>query len=182
MHLSRDEAITRLYQIPGKAEIVNGEIVCMPPTGDLPSYAADEVFASLREHVRRTGHGRAVGDNTGFLVNLPHRWSVCPDAAYYTGPPAGMKFFPVAPVFAVEVRSDSDYGPATERRIADKRADYFAAGTDVVWDVDLLGDEVVRVYRRSDPEHPAAYRRGERAEAEPAVPGWTMAVDDLFLK
>ena len=58
--------------------------------------------------------------------------------------------------------------------------DYFAAGTQVVWDVDLLSDEVVRVYRASDPDHPTVYRRGEEAEAEPAVPGWSMPVAELF--
>ena len=51
------------------------------------------------------------------------------------------------PLFAVEVRSENDYGPAAEREMAAKRADYFAAGTRVVWDVDLLGEDVVRVYR-----------------------------------
>ena len=64
--------------------------------------------------------------------------------------------------------------------MAEKRADYFAAGTQVVWDVDLESPDVVRVHRASDPEHPTIYRRGEIAEAEPAVPGWTMPVDDLF--
>jgi Uma2 family endonuclease len=67
-----------------------------------------------------------------------------------------------------------------ERRMAEKRADYFAAGTLVVWDVDLLSDDVVKVYRPDDPERPRIYRRGEFAEAEPAVPGWTMPVDDIF--
>ena len=61
-----------------------------------------------------------------------------------------MKFFQGAPVFAVEIRSENDYGPAAEREMAAKRADYFAAGTLVVWDVDLLGDETVRVFRSSD--------------------------------
>lgn len=64
--------------------------------------------------------------------------------------------------------------------MAAKRRDYFAAGTLVVWDVDLLGEEVVRVYRASDPERPKVYRLGERAEAEPAVPGWKMSVDGLL--
>jgi Uma2 family endonuclease len=91
-----------------------------------------------------------------------------------------MKFLEGAPVFAVEIRSEGDYGPAAEREIATKRADYFSAGTLVVWDVDLLSDEVVRVYRASDPDKPTIYRRGELAEAEPAVPGWWMPVDDLF--
>jgi len=50
----------------------------------------------------------------------------------------------------------------------------------VVWDVDLLSDDVVRVYRSSDPKTVTIYRIGQIAEAEPAVPGWTMAVDDLF--
>jgi Uma2 family endonuclease len=83
-------------------------------------------------------------------------------------------------VFAVEIRSENDYGPAAEREMAAKRADYFAAGTLVVWDVDLLGDETVRVFRSSDPENPTVYRRGVDAEAEPAVPAWTMPVDELF--
>ena len=91
-----------------------------------------------------------------------------------------MKFFNGAPVFAVEVRSENDYGPRAERQMAQKRADYFAAGTLVVWDVDLLSEDAVRVYRSSDPERTTIYRRGEIAEAEPAVPGWTMPVDDLF--
>ena len=39
------------------------------------------------------------------------------------------------------------------------------------------GGDVVRVYRVTEP---AIYRRGEIAEAEPAVPGWKMPVDELF--
>lgn len=91
-----------------------------------------------------------------------------------------MKFFSGAPVFAVEVRSEGDYGNRAERAMVQKRADYFAAGTIVVWDVDLLSEDVVRVYRACDPENPTIYGRGELAEAEPAVPDWKMAVDDLF--
>jgi Uma2 family endonuclease len=121
-----------------------------------------------------------VGDNKGFRVQLPHRSSFSPDAAFYTGPRTGMRFFEGAPVFAVEVRSEGDYGPNAEAAMAAKRADYFAAGTLVVWDVDLLSDDVVRVYRTDDPENPTIYRRGEIADAEPAVPGWRMPVDDLF--
>ena len=173
--------IEDLYQEDGKAELVNGEIVRMPPTGDEPGYAGDEIFVSLREYSRSTGSGRAVSDNKGFRVHLPHRESFSPDAAFYVGPSSGMKFFEGAPVFAVEVRSEGDYGARAEMKIARKRADYFAAGTQIVWDVDLLSEDVVKVYRAGDPENPTIYHRGEIAEAEPAVPGWKIAVDDLFL-
>ena len=174
--------IEDLYKVPdnGKAEIVNGELVVMSPTGGAPNFAAGEIFVSLREYSRRTKTGRAVSDNAGFRVNLPNRESFSPDAAFYVGPNPGMRFFEGVPVFAVEIRSEGDYGPSAEITIANKRADYFAAGTLVVWDVDLLSDEVVRVYRASDPDHPTVYRRGEVAEAEPAVPEWSMPVNDLF--
>jgi Uma2 family endonuclease len=152
----------------------------MSPTGYLPGYAGDEIFSSLREYSKRHKFGRAVGDNKAFVVNLAHRKSFSPDAAFHVGKDTGMKFFDSAPVFAVEVRSEGDYGPRAERAMAKKRADYFAAGTLVVWDVNLLSDDVVRVYRSSDPERPIIYRRSEIAEAEPAVPGWTMPVDELF--
>lgn len=174
--------IEDLYNLPDnqKAELVNGEIVLLMPTGDEPGYAGDEIFASLREYARRTGYGRAVGDNKGFRVSLPHRGSFSPDAAFYVGPRTGMRFFEGAPLFAVEVRSEGDYGPQAERAMAAKRADYFAAGTQVVWDVDLLSEDVVRKYTADQPTTPTIFRRGDLADAEPAVPGWRLAVDELF--
>lgn len=91
-----------------------------------------------------------------------------------------MKFLEGAPVFAVEVRSENDYGRGAEKKMAEKRADYFAAGTEVVRDVDLQSDDIIRAYHRSDPALPRIYHRGEIAEAETAVPGWTFPVDELF--
>ncbi|HST20919.1 MAG TPA: Uma2 family endonuclease [Blastocatellia bacterium] len=180
MTTKAEATIEDLYKVPGKAEIVDGEIVFMSPTGDAPSYASFEIAVSLRQYSRRKKTGRAVGDNAGFHVNLPNRTSFSPDAAFYTGPSSGMKFFNGAPVFAVEVRSENDYGAKAERKMAEKRADYFAAGTLVVWDVDLLNEDVVKVYRSTSPDNPTVYRRNEIAEAEPAVPGWLMPVKDLF--
>lgn len=181
MATKSEATIEDLYRVPehGKAELVNGEIVLMPPTGFLPGRASGSIYASLLEYERRTKSGYAVPDNIGFIVDLPNRKSFSPDAAYYVGEPT-MKFAQGAPLFAVEVRSENDYGPAAEQQMAAKRADYFAAGTQVVWDVDLLGEDVVRVYRAAESSQPKVYRRGEIAEAEPALPGWTMPVDELF--
>lgn len=177
-----EATIEDLYKVPGKAEIVNGEIVHMSPTGDAPNYAAMQITFSLHQYCRQTRKGRAVADNAGFHVELPNRKSFSPDAAYHVGQSTGMKFFEGAPVFAVEVRSEGDYGPAAERAMAAKRADYFAAGTRVVWDVDLLSDDVVKSYRVESPEQPRVFRRGEIADAESAVPDWSMPVDDLFIE
>jgi Uma2 family endonuclease len=181
MSTKTEATIEDLYKVDGKAELINGEIVHMSPTGGRPGYAAGEIFVSLRGYQRRTKSGYAVTDNAAFVVNLPHRKSLSPDAAFYVGGEITMKFFEGAPVFAVEVRSEGDYGPKAEQVMARKRADYFAAGTLVVWDVDLLSETPVRAYRAADPENPTLYRRGESADAEPALPGWRMPVDDLFV-
>jgi Uma2 family endonuclease len=172
-----------LHQVEGNAELIDGRIVPLVPSGDAPSDAAFEIAVSLRGYAKAVGRGVAKADGVGYAVaKLPSgRESFSPDASYYVGarPVNRMRFIKGAPNFAAEVRSENDYGDAAELKMAAKRADYFAAGTLVVWDVDPV-TRCIHVYRASDPTNPQTYRSGEIAEAEPAVPGWRMAVDDVF--
>jgi Uma2 family endonuclease len=172
-----------LYRTTDKAELINGRIVHFMPTGHKPARVGFRVARSLDDHASQVGKGVAYPDNVGFAVTeLPSgRESFAPDASYYDGPmPANpMRFIDGAPTFAAEVRSENDFGPAAEAEMAEKRADYFAAGTLVVWDVDTKA-ESIHVYRSSDPSQPTTYCRGQVAEAEPAVPGWRVAVDWIF--
>jgi len=172
-----------LYRTPGKAELIGGRIVEFMATGRTPNRVAFRIARSLDDYAEKTGKGEAYTDNMGFTIpELPSgRESFSPDASYYNGPmPANpMRFIEGAPTFGAEVRSENDYGDAAEAEMAEKRADYFAAGTLVVWDVDALA-ECIHVYRASDPSQPITYRRGQLAEAEPAVPGWRVAVDWIF--
>lgn len=178
--ISVDSLVEKLYQTKGKAEIVNGEIIKFMSTGDEPSSAAFNIAVSLKNYQRKIGKGRAYTDNVGFIVNLPNRKSFSPDASFYTGERAGMKFLQGSPIFAVEVRSENDYGENAEKSIKQKRYDYFATGTKVVWDVDLLSEEVIKSYSSENPDLPQVFKRGEIANAESALPNWIFAVDDLF--
>lgn len=173
-----------LYAVPenGKAELVNGEVVRMSPTGARPGRASLRIVVSLNQHEEGHGGGVAFGDNVGFTVDLPNRGSFSPDAAWHTGQIGedDLDFVGGAPIFAVEVRSKNDYGPQAERSIREKIADYFAAGTQVVWDVDLLSPDVIRKHTAGRPDSPQVFHRGEQADAEPAVPAWRFSVDRLF--
>ncbi len=175
--------IEDLYKIPEnkKAELINGEIVLMSPTGDLPNIVAGAIYVSLRVYSRNTKLGRAYTDNIGYKINLPNRNSFSPDASFYIGSSTGMKFLEGAPIFAVEVRSENDYGKKAEENIKKKREDYFLAGTQVVWDVDLLNENLIKSYRYDDPDNPIIFRRGDIAYAEPALPNWSIPVDEMFL-
>src|SRR5262249_44905464 len=140
------------------------------------------IVRRLDDYAQATGAGEAYTDNMGFIVpQLPSgRESFSPDASYYVGPfpPDGMDFIDGPPTFAVEVRSKNDYGPAAEDELKDKRSDYFQAGTQVVWDVDPVAEEV-RCYPAGSAA-PIVFRRGDVAHAEPAVPGWRMPVDEIL--
>jgi Uma2 family endonuclease len=172
-----------LYRTPGKAELVRGRIKEFMPTGHLPGLVAFNIARSLFDHAARIGRGVAYPDNVGIaILELPSgRESFCPDASYFAGPPPAdkMRFVEGPPTFAAEVRSQGDYGAAAEAEMADKRADYFAAGTAVVWDVDPLA-QCIHVHKPDDPSQPTTYYRGQIAEAEPAVPGWRVAVSWIF--
>jgi Uma2 family endonuclease len=180
VRLEREATDEDLYRVEGRAELVDGRIVHMSPTGFGHSRAAVRIWRSLDQYEAVVGGGYAISDNTAFVIKTPKLRTFSPDAAWWVGTPVAAEFLRGAPLFAAEVRSESDYGLAAERAMALKRAAYFAGGTQVVWDVDVLRDHLVRVYRVEDPENPTVYRRGETAEAEPAVPGWSMPVDDLF--
>ncbi len=172
-----------LLKVEGKAELIGGRIVRLMAAGDIPHFVAFEIAVSLREYVKQTGVGAAFADGIGFAIRPPlsnGRQSFSPDAAYTSEPrPKTMGFIFHAPTFAVEVRSENDCGASAEDKMATKRADYFEAGTVVVWDVDPEA-ETVAVYRLEAPTTPTIYRRGDVADAEPAVPAWRMAVDAIF--
>jgi hypothetical protein len=46
--------------------------------------------------------------------------------------------------------------------------------------VDLQSEDVIKSYKAGDSDHPVIFRRGDMADAEPAVPGWQMPVEALF--
>jgi hypothetical protein len=172
-----------LYRTPEKAELIGGRIVKFMATGRKPHRVAFRIAQSLDEHAVKTKVGEAYSDNIGFAIPvLPSgRESFSPDASYFRGPfPQNeMRFLIGAPHFAAEVRSENDYKPSAEISMAEKREDYFQAGTEVVWDVDTMA-ECIHAYRVSDPDRPITFRKGDIADAEPAVPGWRVAVDWIF--
>ncbi len=172
-----------LMRTEGKAELIGGRIVTFMPTGFLPNRVASRIWRSLSDYCDLTGDGEAFTDGVGYAVKelRSGRESFCPDASYFAGqlPSNPMKFLQGPPAFAVEVRSEGDYGPSAEREMAAKRTDYFEAGTRVVWDVDPEAGTVVS-YSSDDPATPRTFRRGQVPHAEPALLGWRVGIDHLF--
>ena len=171
-----------LMKVEGKAELIGGRIVEQMASGRLPNRVAGRIYSWLCNYADARGAGEAFTDNLGYAVDPPlvsTRQSFSPDASYHSGPfPANdMGFIECAPTFAVEMRSENDYGRAAEIAIAEKQADYFEAGTLAVWDVDTLA----RTITLHTPTSETTFRTGDLAHAEPALPGWTLDVTALFV-
>ena len=177
--LPRAATLAELARVDGKAELIGGKVVPLMPRGFHPGRIGGRIFRSLDDHARLTGHRVAVAAHVGFAVPelASGRESFAPDASYFVGalPADEMDFIEGPPTLAVEVRSKGDYGESAD----EARADYFEAGTAVVWDVDPVAG-CVRVYRAAAPDRPDVFGRGQTAEAEPAVPGWRASVDEIL--
>ena len=175
--------IDDLYKIDGKAELVGGVIVEMSPIGFLPGDVAFAITAAVKVYATQTGRGRGIPDPVAFTVPKlsSGRETFSPDSAYYTGPlPKNlMRFIEGVPDFAAEVRSENDHGPAAEREMALKRADYFEAGTRIVWDVDPDA-QTIRAYLADAPDAPRLFTVAGVADAEPVMPGWRLPLAEIF--
>ncbi|MEM7536889.1 MAG: Uma2 family endonuclease, partial [Chloroflexota bacterium] len=88
--------------------------------------------------------------------------------------PNDRPLFKGGPELVIEARSPSN----TRKEDREKRAKYFANGTQVVWDVD---EETQRiwVYRANAPSRPTEYRMGDEITCE-FLPGWRRNLTDLF--
>src|SRR5579871_3095006 len=117
------DTLDDLLKVEGRAELIAGRIVYFLPIGHAPNRIAGEIIFSLKLHARSTGRGHAFTGSIVFAVPKLRsgRQSFSPDASYYDGPPPAnrMRFVDGPPTFAVEVRSENDYGAAAETAIAD---------------------------------------------------------------
>jgi Uma2 family endonuclease len=138
-----------------------------------PREVATTTLMSLPVYSKQRNRGKAFGDGLGYIVPelTSTRDAFCPDASHYDAPMMAdpMKFISEPPTFAIEVRSESDYGPAADNAYEPKRVEYFEVGTKVVWDVDPMGEWVMGYTSPADDG--MEFRRGRIADAEPAVSG-----------
>jgi Uma2 family endonuclease len=164
-----------LARTEGRAELIDGRIVRFPPFCYRTGCVVSALAFSLYDYERRGGKGEVGTATLGYLVpRLPSgRESFCPCVSWYSGvlPANPMSFIEGPPTFAVETRE------ADEEDVK-KREDYFQAGTLVVWDVDVVKETIVR-HQTGNPSS-VTFRRGDVADAEPAVPDWRVNVDEVF--
>ena len=160
-------------------ELVRGELRTMSPA-QLPHGLTIMRFAWLLLcHVIDHDLGVLLSPDTGVhlyrdpdTVRVPDIFFV--SKARFPVRGLGHGFLRMAPDLAIEVLSLAD----TEAEIAEKLADYFGAGTRLVWVVDPKA-RTVAVYRPD--AHSYVLAAHERLHGEEVLPGFSCRVEEIFV-
>ena len=157
-------------------ELVRGELRKMPFADHVHSERALAIGASLLIHARANRLGRVYGADTGFELAPDHVRA--PDAAFVRAERADAAqdsdgFFPGPPDLAVEVISPDDLYMDVEEKIAD----WLDAGAQAVVVANPSGRTVE--IRRSR-TNVVILNEDDVLEVQDVVPGWRMAVADIF--
>jgi Uma2 family endonuclease len=162
-------------QLPDhRMELVDGEIIVMPPSG----YESDEVASSfsgqLYSWVRPRKLGRVTGAGAGF--NLPNENTRAPDVSFVraerlkTSP---RSFADLAPDLMVEVKSPTD----SLKKLRAKIQEFLGLGTlvGILIDPDVRSLEVYRLT-----EDAVVLGDGDTLTLPDLLPGWEIAVSELW--
>ena len=124
-----------------------GELIIMPPTGWGSGNRNGRLTQRLFNWTDADGTGLAFDSSTGF--KLPNGANRSPDASWVSRErlealnPDPTRFLPIAPDFAVELRSDSDSLKTTQQ----KMQEYIDCGVRLGWLIDPQNQQV-EIYRQ----------------------------------
>lgn len=175
------KTVEELWQLPDdglRHELVRGELRVMTPAGAEHGRVTATVGILLGAHVRETASGVTFGAETGFVLARDPDTVRAPDAAFVTKDHADaigrtVKYWPQAPDFAVEVVSPDD----SFREVEEKTLNWLRAGSLAVLVLDPSRHSAT-VYRGTGEAR--AYSRDDTIDLSDAVPGWKVAVAELF--
>lgn len=131
----------------------------------------------IETYLRKTGLGFVVGPDAQTRlapgrIRIPNvsfsRWEKTSDGRVPTEP-----IGPFAPDLAVEILSPGN----TKREMTEKRRDYFAAGTKLVWMIDTK-KQTVSVYRTV--EECRVIEADGSLDGEDVLPGFSLSLKELF--
>ena len=163
-----------------RRELVNGEVIEMPPVGGEHGEATSGIHWYLFDHVKRHGGGKVLVGDVGFVLQLPNdpERVRAPDVAFVAHPrlPEGrlpQGFLSGPPDLAVEVLSHTDNPMDVQQKIRD----YLDAGTRLVWLV-APQPKTVTIYRANGSAQ--LLRDHEVLTGEDVLPGLTIPLTEIF--
>jgi Uma2 family endonuclease len=168
-----------LYRLPdqGRCELVDGRIVPLSPTGPEHGEIELDLGSELRAWARSSGRGRAFSGDVGIYIRRGPDTVRAPDLMFISHERYDQRkksaYLTVAPELVVEVLSPEDRPGA----VREKLADYFSAGVDRVWVVDLKERRISAYRSLTDVQELGI---GDTLTDEELLPGFRLSLAELF--
>lgn len=175
--LTADDLLGMTSQRGERYELLDGTLFIKEAPGVRHGWVEANLGFRLSSHVRERGLGRVLVGEPGFVTRTDERTVRAPDLAFvsFERLPRGSLpegFGRVAPELAVEIVSPGDRAA----EVAAKTREWLRFGVTAVWIVDPARRRV-RVVRR---DGETVVGEGEILDGGEAVPGFAVAVADLF--
>ncbi len=154
-----------------------GELIIMPPTGWGTGNQNCEIAYQVQAWSRKTKIGKAFDSSTGFI--LPNGAKRSPDAAWVRQErldelkPNPDKFLPLAPDFAIELRSASD----NLQTVRQKMQEYMAVGVRLGWLINPQ-DKQIEIYRPNQPVE--ILQSPKQLSGEMVLPGFMLDLKEIW--
>ena len=160
-------------------DLIRGVLHELPLAGVEHGELASEFGRHVGNHVSAHGLGKAYNSETGFILARDPDTVLAPDLAFVRGDrlptprSARREFLPIAPDLVVEVVSPSNRAADVE----DKVQDYLDGGVRLVVLVYPIPRTVV-LHRPDRP--PELFEEGDELDLDEGLPGFRLALADLF--
>ncbi len=161
-------------------ELIEGELIEMPPPGEEHGFLAGEIYFMLRLYEKERKLGILTVDAGYYSPDDPYTL-LSPDVAFRRmdrhSPPLTKKWAPVMPDLAVEIKSPSN----TIAELRRKAGIYLRHGAQLVWIVmpDAQSVEVCRLDADGDMQS-EVIGRGGTLSGEDVLPGFALPLAKLF--
>jgi Uma2 family endonuclease len=166
--------------LPDRYEVIDGQIVEMPPMSDLASTVASRLHVIMGHHAFQAGLGETLMEA---LVKLPAPigrkrrpdvWFVSFDRWPKNKPVDGRENGrEVAPDLAVEVVSPSDFGEDDQEKLVE----FFRAGVRQVW---LIYPRLRLLYIYDSITSVRGFTENDVIDCAPILPGLKFTLKELF--
>ena len=163
---------------PGRFDLIQGEVLRMPPAGGAHGAMAFELGRIVGNFVVERQLGQVYAAETGFIIDLDNRTVLAPDVAFVAAdrvPPMEEQrgFVPVLPDLAVEIVSPSDRMVNVNAKVGE----YLDAGVRLVWVVEPTRKTVTAYHADRSARLLIV---GDTLDAGDVLPGFSLPLTELF--